>query len=92
MARMGMKAICRYICGVFILLFVSGTLITYAPGAETFMIFHQVIAGGGAISAAAAANWLNRLPETHWVHQSRPLSITFLVIAMIATALMVSAG
>lgn len=83
---------CRYICGIFVLLFISGTLISFAPGAEASMIVYYVITGSGAFSAALAALYLNRLPKEHGVHRSKPLWMAFVAVTVTVIALMISVG
>jgi hypothetical protein len=84
--------LCRYICVVCILLFVSGMLISHAPSAELLIVVHQVLAGCGAFIAFIGAIYLNRLPATHWAHRSKPLWVAFLAIAVAVTALVVTVG
>jgi hypothetical protein len=84
--------LCRYISGICVLLFVMGSLISYAPSAETFMILHQTIAGCGAFIAALLAIVLNRLPRSHWIHQSKPLWVGFVAVAVAVTVLVAFGG
>jgi hypothetical protein len=84
--------LCRYICLVFTLLFAMSMVTSYAPGAENFAFVIQSITGGGAAIAAILAVFLNRFPSDHWVRQSRPLWIAFVLVAVAVTLLMVSVG
>lgn len=50
-----------------------------------------VFAGGAGVGIALAL-WLGHFPEDHWIHQSRPLWVVFVTVAVTITVLLVLVG
>ncbi|MCE9603742.1 MAG: hypothetical protein K8U03_02440 [Planctomycetia bacterium] len=76
-----------YVCGMFMLLALLSSAITYVPSAQWIGAIFGLGSITAALTAAAAAIVCGRLPSTHWVHTSRPLFVGSLVAATAATLL-----
>lgn len=81
-----------FICGVFLLLAVLASAITYHPDIQHLGLVLPAVFGGGALLAGGSAVGLGRLPPTHRVHQSRPLWAGLVAVAVTVTLLLVLAG
>ena len=81
-----------YICGVCLLLALLASAITYHPDLQRLGVMLPAAFGGAAIVAAGAAIGLGRLAPMHWVHQSRPLWVGLVAIAVSVTLLLVLVG
>jgi hypothetical protein len=84
--------LCRYSCLMCAMLFPMTLLISYGPGADTFAFLLQGGTACGTLLAGILAILANRLPPSHWVHQSLPAWIILAAVAVTVTAMMVSAG
>ena len=81
-----------YICGVCLLLALSASAITYHPDVQHLGVVLPAAFGSVALLAGGAAVGLGRLPTTHRVHQSRPLSAGVAAVAVTVTLLLVLVG
>jgi hypothetical protein len=89
---MGIVGLCRYISGMLVLLFGVSFLITYAPGRQDFGAMLTTTCGAAALVAAALSILLGRFPQSHWVHQSKPLWAAFAVLAGTVTFVVILVG
>jgi len=80
-----LRGIAWYLCGVFALLALMVSLITFHPDAQRMAAVLFFTFCGCAIAASLIAIWLGRLPEAHWVHESKPLHVGVMVLAAFLT-------
>lgn len=73
-------------CGLATLLF---SAVTVVPGDEWVRLLLQLVAGTGAVVFAFLGSQLGKLPEDHWGNRSRTVRAVLLVVAIVATLLMV---
>jgi hypothetical protein len=82
-----------YICGVWLLLAVLASAITYAPaGIPHLDVLLPAASGSMALVTGVAAVGLGRLPPTHRVHQSKAIWSVLLADAVTVTLLLVLLG
>ena len=81
-----------YLVGLLALLSILASLITYAPGAGRFETVIQIAFPSAAIVGVVVALWLTRLPQGHWVHQSKSLWAGFVAMAVTGTLLVILVG
>jgi hypothetical protein len=82
----------RYICGVCLLLALLASAITYHPDIQHLGVVLPAVFGAVALLAGGTAVGIGRLPPTHRVHQSTPLWVGLVAVAITATLFLVLAG
>ena len=82
----------RYLCGVFLLLALLASAITYHPDSRPLGLALPAAFGGAALLAGGVEVGLGRLPPTHRVHRSRPLWAALVAVAVAVTLLLVLMG
>jgi hypothetical protein len=92
MRSIGITFLAWYACGAFALLTLLASLITYVPNAEAAGALFTVGSLIAALLSGTAALLLGRIPPTHWVHTSRSLRATAIVVVSAATLLVIMMG
>ena len=81
-----------YIAGLLALLSILDSMISYAPDAQRLAMVLHIVFPSGTIVGFVGALSLSRLPYGHWIHQSKPLWASLVVIAMTLTLLVIVVG
>jgi hypothetical protein len=81
-----------YICGVCLLLALMVSAISYHPDTQHVGVVLSAVFGSLALLAGGSAFGLGRLPPTHRIHQSKPLWVGLVVVAVTVTLLLVLVG
>jgi hypothetical protein len=81
-----------YICGVCLLLALLASAVTYHPDIQYLGVVLPAAFGGVALLAGGAAAGIGRLPQSHRVHQAKPLWAGLVAVAVVVTLLLVLVG
>ncbi len=81
-----------YISGVFVILAVLVSLITFHPRVQWLAPVLLAAFSGAAMVAAGLALTLSRLSPPHWLHHSKPLQVSLVVAATAVTLLVLLVG
>ena len=86
---MSARFLAWYISGVLGLAALLFSAATVVPEHEWVRSVFMLVAGTGAVAFAFIGGTLGKLPQDHWGNRSRTVRAVLLVVAMVATLLMV---
>jgi hypothetical protein len=78
----------RYLGGIFLLLGLLSSAITYHPDAQWLGSVVPIFFATAAVAAFGLAAVVDRQPRSHWVHNSRPLTVCLVLFAVAVTLLL----
>jgi hypothetical protein len=81
-----------YISGVCCLLALLASAVTFHPDVRYLGIVLPIAFGGVALAMASAAVGVGRLPASHRIHQSRPLTGSLFAVAVMASVMLILVG
>jgi hypothetical protein len=86
---MSARFLAWYACVTLALATLLVSAASVVPGYEWVQLLLMLVTGAGAVGFAIIGSKLGRLPQDHWGNRSRTVRAVLVVVAMVATMLMV---